>query len=147
VISGTTKIVYVRKHHPFLTVGTDSKIQLKIVERVQMDISRTQIHHRWISCFGTYTAIKCGGFKLISVDKSYIWTSLNQRHNYLLKMKHSLQELLTLLEHLSSPQVFSRVCVTQSLVLCVMFCRSLFVLFFAMVLSVLLRFTLFFQKC
>ena len=52
------------------------------------------------------------------------------------------QELLTLLEHLSSPPVFSGVHVTQSLFLCVMFCRSLFVLFFlAIVLSVLLRFT------
>jgi len=38
------------------------------------------------------------------------------------------QELLTLSEHLSSPPVLSGVRVTQSLVLCVMFCRSLFVL-------------------
>ena len=37
------------------------------------------------------------------------------------------QELLTLPEHLSSPPVFSGVRVTRSLVLCVMFCRSLFV--------------------
>ena len=40
------------------------------------------------------------------------------------------QELFTLPEHLSSPPVFSGVRVTQSLVLCVMFCRSLFVLLF-----------------
>jgi hypothetical protein len=39
------------------------------------------------------------------------------------------QELLTLPEHLSSPMDFSGVRVTRSLVfLCVMFCRSLFVL-------------------
>jgi len=31
-------------------------------------------------------------------------------------------------EHLSSPPVFSGVRVTQSLILCVMFCRSLFIL-------------------
>jgi hypothetical protein len=37
------------------------------------------------------------------------------------------QELLTLPEHLSSPSVFNRVRVTRSLVLCVMFCRLLFV--------------------
>jgi len=37
------------------------------------------------------------------------------------------KELLTLPEHLSSPTVFSGVRVTQSLVLCVMCCRSLFV--------------------
>ena len=40
------------------------------------------------------------------------------------------QELLTLQEHLSSPPVFSGVRVTRSLVLCVMFCRSLFVLLY-----------------
>jgi hypothetical protein len=38
------------------------------------------------------------------------------------------QELLTLPEHLISPPVFSGVPDTRSLVLCVMFCRSLFVL-------------------
>ena len=42
------------------------------------------------------------------------------------------QELLTLPEHLSSPPVFNGVCVTPSLVLCIMFCRLL-----AIVLSVL----------
>jgi uncharacterized membrane protein len=55
------------------------------------------------------------------------------------------QELLTLPEHLSSPSIFSGVRITRSLVLCVMFCRLLFVLlsFFllAIVLSVLFRFT------
>ena len=55
------------------------------------------------------------------------------------------QELLTFSEHLSSPPVFSGVHVTRSLVLYVMFCRSLFVLlsFFLLVivLSVFLRFT------
>ena len=40
------------------------------------------------------------------------------------------QELLTLQEHLSSPPDFSGLRVTRSLVLCVMFCRSLFVLFY-----------------
>ena len=41
---------------------------------------------------------------------------------------------------LSSPPVFSDVRVAQSLVLCVMFCRPLFVLFFSIVLFVF-RFT------
>ena len=46
-------------------------------------------------------------------------------------VSHVEQELLTPLEHLimNSPLVFSGVCVAQSLVFCVMFCRSLFVLF------------------
>ena len=48
------------------------------------------------------------------------------------------QELLTLPEHLNSPQVFSGVHVTRSLVLYAVFCRLFFVLFlFAIVLSVL----------
>jgi hypothetical protein len=49
------------------------------------------------------------------------------------------QELLTLPDHLSSPPVFSGVRVARSVVFCVVFCRSLFVLL-AIVLSVL-RFT------
>ena len=52
------------------------------------------------------------------------------------------QELLTLPENLSSPPVFSGVCVTRSLVLCVCIVDRSFVLFIlAIVLSVLLRFT------
>jgi hypothetical protein len=51
------------------------------------------------------------------------------------------QELLTLPENLSSPPVFSGICVTQSLVLCVCIVDRSFVLFIlAIVLSVLLRF-------
>jgi hypothetical protein len=49
------------------------------------------------------------------------------------------QDLLTLPEHMSSPPVFNEFRVTRSLVFCVMFCRSLFVLFpLTIVLSVLL---------
>ena len=52
------------------------------------------------------------------------------------------QELPTLPEHLSCAPFFSGVPVTRSFILCVMFCRSLFVLFLlAIMLSVLLRFT------
>jgi len=40
------------------------------------------------------------------------------------------QQLLTLAEHMRSLRVFSWVRVAQSLVFCVMFCRSLFVLLF-----------------
>jgi hypothetical protein len=42
----------------------------------------------------------------------------------------SERELLTLPENLSSPPVFCGVRVARSLVLCVMFCRSLFVLLY-----------------
>jgi hypothetical protein len=52
------------------------------------------------------------------------------------------QELITLLEHPSSPPIISGVRVIRSLVLCIMYCGSLFVLFLlAIVLFVLLLFT------
>ena len=61
------------------------------------------------------------------------------------RLSHVKQELLTLSEHMSSSSIFSRVRVAQSLVFCVVFCRSLFCSFviflFAITLSVLLRFT------
>ena len=59
---------------------------------------------------------------------------------FTLGFKWGSQELFTLPEHLSSPLVYSVVYVVQSLVFCVVFCRSLLVLlsfFFTMVLSVL----------
>jgi hypothetical protein len=47
--------------------------------------------------------------------------------NYRLTVKRRLeQELLTLLEHLSSLRIFSGVRVARSLVICAMFCRSFF---------------------
>jgi hypothetical protein len=54
---------------------------------------------------------------------SLVWCVVVCRSLFIL-----LQELITLLEHMSSPPVFSGVRVTQSLVLCVVVCRSLFVL-------------------
>jgi len=51
------------------------------------------------------------------------------------------QEPLTILEHLCSPPMLSGVPVTRSLVLCVMFCKSLFVLFHLVIVSSGLRFT------
>jgi hypothetical protein len=51
------------------------------------------------------------------------------------------QEMLTLPEHLSSILVFSDVRVAQSLVFCIMFCRSSFVLFLLPIVSSVPRFT------
>ena len=51
------------------------------------------------------------------------------------------QELSILLEHLSSPPVFSGACVTRSLVLCVCFVCPFVIFLLAIVLSVLLRYT------
>ena len=68
--------------------------------------------------------------------------SIETARKHLRRVSLVEQELLTLPEHPSSNPVFSWVRVIRSLVLCVMFCRSLFVLFFlVIVLSVLLRFT------
>jgi hypothetical protein len=50
------------------------------------------------------------------------------------------QELLTLPEHLSSP-VISGVCVSRSLVLCVLFCKSVFVFFCLSIVYSVVRFT------
>jgi hypothetical protein len=80
---------------------------------------------------------------------------MRYRHILCLKSLHILfvplveKELHTLPGHLSSSPVFSGVRVTRSLVLCVLLCRSLFVLLFffllsffllTIMLSVLLRF-------
>ena len=51
-----------------------------------------------------------------------------------------VQELLTILNHTNSLPVFTGVQVAQSLAFCVVFCRSLFVLFFLSLYCVLLRF-------
>ena len=59
-------------------------------------------------------------------------------------MPHVEKELFTLPEHPRSSPVFSVVRVVRSLVFCIMFCRSLFVLlsfFVAIVLYVILRYT------
>jgi hypothetical protein len=50
------------------------------------------------------------------------------------------QKLLALPDHLSSPPVFSRVCVTRSLFVCLILCRSLFVLFHLAIVFSVLRF-------
>ena len=47
---------------------------------------------------------------------------------YVTRVTPREQELPTLPEHLSSPSVLSGVRVCRSLVLCVVFCRSLFIL-------------------
>jgi hypothetical protein len=71
----------------------------------------------------------------------FTWTAYPSRAaKFTLGFKWGSQELFTLPEHLSSPLVYSVVYVVQSLVFCVVFCRSLLVLlsfFFTMVLSVL----------
>ena len=81
----------------------------------------------------------------------YIWTVEDSDHSWLIngfvtrvtrRVPLVEQKLLVLPDHLSSHSVFSGVRVNRSLVLCAMFCRSLFVPLsycLAIVLSVLLR--------
>ena len=45
--------------------NTIPKSNLKMVERDNIDTPKTQIHDCELSRFGTGTAIKCGGIKLI----------------------------------------------------------------------------------
>ena len=68
------------------------------------------------------------------------FTSYHQVPRVTWWVPHMEQELLTLVEHLNSPPVFSGVLVARSLVFYVMLSRSLFVLL-VIVLSVHLRFT------
>jgi len=58
-------------------------------------------------------------------------TSLSFPHSWLItRFVIRLTRRVPLVEHLSSPPIFRAASVTRSLVLCVMFCRSLFVLLF-----------------
>ena len=57
------------------------------------------------------------------------------------RVPHVEQELLTLPENMSSPPVFSGVRFVRSLVFCIVFCGSLFVILSFIVLSDLLQFT------
>ena len=64
------------------------------------------------------------------------WSPTRFRYQMMLvsvdhNMTVSLVKHLSLPQHLSSHQVFSWFCVAQSLTICVVFCRSLFVLFFS----------------
>jgi len=71
--------------------------------------------------------------------------SNNSNHRFMKRVtrrvSHMEQELHTVPEHLRSHQVFSGVRVARYLVFCVMFCRSLFVLFLLTIILSALRFT------
>ena len=54
------------------------------------------------------------------------------------RVSHVEQEPLTLPEYMSSPPVFSSVLVARSVVVCVMFCRSLFFLLSVILLAIVL---------
>jgi hypothetical protein len=54
---------------------------------------------------------------------------------FVTRLTQRVQELLILPEHLSSPPVFRGARVARSLIFCVMFCRSLFVLFLLVIIS------------
>ena len=99
--------------------------------------------HTHITCIRHQPLLQTIGVKdepnIVFIWKSQ-WTSQNWTKNVFRHMigqiRHEINqnmlwyELPALPEHLSSPSVFSGVRVTRSLVLCVMFCRSLFVLLF-----------------
>jgi hypothetical protein len=88
-------------------------------------------HHDLVDCYGISVTNNHGYVPLVvstsqSFPHSWLITVFVTRLTRLIPLVK--QELPTLPEHLSSPPVFSGVRVTRSLVLCVVFCRSLFVL-------------------
>jgi hypothetical protein len=70
------------------------------------------------------TSVTSGAPERLAVSAPLVTEHLRSR------MSLVEQKLLTIPEHLMSPPVFSGVCIAQSLVFCVVLCRSLFVLFF-----------------
>jgi len=94
---------------------------------------------------GRHTVLHCQ--KALTNTFFFVSSLKNDKleHLYFSRVQLVEHELLILPEHLSSPSVFSRVRVAQSLVLCVVSCISLsvflFFFFLAIVLSLLLRFT------
>jgi hypothetical protein len=57
----------------------------------------------------------------------HLWRIIELANRLARRVSHVKQELPALPDILSSPPVFSRLCVAGSLVICVVFCRSLFV--------------------
>ena len=68
-------------------------------------------------------------FEIYTLRRRY-WNMTYHRVGNIVTRRVSLveQELLTLPQHLSTHPVFSRFCVVRSLIVCVEFCRPLFVL-------------------
>jgi hypothetical protein len=82
----------------------------------QFTLSRSFVRKSIMSCNYSHHSIKIN-IHYNSSDSSCLTQQVSLEE----------QELLTLPEHLSSPLFFSGVRVTWSIVLCAMFCRSLFV--------------------
>ena len=59
----------------------------------------------------------------------------HSKSSYYLPVSRVKQDQLTFPEHLSSPPIFSGIRVARSLVFCVMFCRSLLLLFLLTIIS------------
>ena len=134
------------------------KFNGNIVETDKIDTPNAHVHDRSLSWLGKNSLIKSSRVRLvICVQTSlssimgsckcfgHITDHIQFRVEYERGrfVPHVEQELLTFLEHLSSPPVFSGIPVARSLVFSVMFCRSLIVLLsflLAIMLSVL-RFT------
>ena len=70
-----------------------------------------------------YYFVTCGCFNVLMY-----WCSLAGRFYYALSWQNAI--LLAIPEYLDSPPMFDGVCVTRSLVLCVILCRSLLPCFF-----------------
>ena len=118
--------VYKNVHYTFLSTWYYNHCILvntyDIYIYIILEEMKTWYNHEHYSCMWRYLYVGVSEWLLFNAK----WAILQQYHT----------------RNLTLPPVFSWVCVAWSLVYCVMFCRSLFVLFlWIIVLSVLLRFT------
>jgi len=99
------------------------------------------LYDKRLSCFVNYIRIKCSPEDIIGATNwSIVWYKYANLIRHITgfvaretrRVSRVERELLTLPKHRVHPRflVFSGVCVTRSLVFCVIFCRSLFVLLF-----------------
>jgi len=139
------------------------ELELKCILLIWFGISKCLIQLAWIArrryftwrnnLFMTITM--CGLYYGVSVTNDHEYVPFRNHNSVLspfvtyhrvcnksnMTVPHVEQELLTIPEHPSSHPVFNGVRVAWSLVFCVMFCRSLFVLFLLAIEWSVLRFT------
>ena len=127
-----------------MSVSVCRQNSVRAIMSVLVDISFCNIKHNniwhWIKVYldlgyFNFTRIQTRGpnvqklMILLFLHEEFIWSVYAYHlYTFFVLVYFVVQKLLTLPEHMSSPPGFSEVCVTRSLVLCVMFCRSLFVL-------------------
>ena len=135
----TTQLVYIKVFNNYsytgiqnlysqgMNIGNSSSLQDKTLQKWNVHClngceSNAKLCNRVDNCCLFFP------FVVITIRSSpHSWLITGFITRVPLRVSHVEQELPTLPEHLSSPQIFSRVRVARYLVFCVMFCRSLVV--------------------